>query len=105
MPLSASVTDKSGVVSTYWVISNAQADFSGQTCAVTLAGYLDADAYSTKKAPSSRRPFFFSVPFSQIPSVSSGSISMSDLYDAILAQINDPKRATPSPLAGATLVP
>ena len=104
MPLSASVTDKSGVTSTYWVISNAQADFSSQSCSVTLSGYLSADAFTNKMTPSSRRPFFFSVPFSQIPSVSSGSISMSDLYDAILAQINDPKRAVPSPLAGATLV-
>lgn len=104
MPLSKSITDQSGVTTTYWVISHAQADIANQTCAVTLAGYLDADAYATKKNPSARRPFFFSVPFSSLPSIASGSISMAELYLAVMTMIADPKRAVPSPLAGATLV-
>ena len=104
MPLQASITDASGVTSTYWVIGHVQADMTAQTASVSLAGYLDSTAYSTGKSASSRRPYFFSVPFSAIPSVASGSISMTELYTAVLAQINDPKRSVPSPLAGATLV-
>lgn len=104
MPLSKSITDQSGVTSTYWVISHAQADFTSKTCAVTLAGYLDQDAYTTGKNPSARRPFFFSVSFDSIPSVASGSIAMAELYAAIMDQIANPKRAVPSPLQGATLV-
>ena len=104
MPLQVSITDASGVTSTYWVINHIQADMSGQTASASLAGYLDSTAYSTGKSPSSRRPYFFSVPFAAIPSVATGSISMAEMYTAILAQINDPKRAVPSPLAGAVLV-
>ena len=104
MPLQVSVTDSSGVTSTYWVIAHVQADMSAQTASASLAGYLDSAAYTGGRSPSSRRPYFFSVPFAAIPSVATGSISMTEMYAAILAQINDPKRATPSPLAGATLV-
>ena len=104
MPLQVSITDASGVTSTYWVISHVQADMTSQNASASLAGYLDSTAYSTGKTPSARRPYFFSVPFSAIPSVATGSISMTEMYAAILAQINDPKRAVPSPLAGAVLV-
>jgi len=104
MPLQKSITDSSGVTSTYWVINHVQADMAAQTASASVAGYLDAAAYSTGKSPSSRRPYFFSVPFSAIPSVATGSISMAEMYTAILTQINDPKRSIPSPLAGATLV-
>ena len=104
MPLQVSVTDASGVTSTYWVIQHIQADMTGQTASASLAGYLNSAAFTTGKSPSSRRPYFFSVPFSAIPSVATGSISMTEMYAAILTQINDPKRAVPSPLAGAVLV-
>jgi hypothetical protein len=105
MPLQKDFTDNSGVVSSYWVISTAQADFNAKTCSVTIAGYLSADSYNAGNTPSSRRPFFFSIPFTSLPSVGTdGSISMQELYDAVVAQINDPKRAVPSPLAGATEV-
>jgi hypothetical protein len=104
MPLQVSITDSSGVTSTYWTINHIQADMTAQTASASLAGYLDATAFSTGKSASARRPYFFSVPFSAIPSVATGSISMAEMYTAILNQINDPKRATPSPLAGATLV-
>lgn len=104
MPLSKAITDQSGVTSTYWVINLSQADLRSNTVAVTLAGYLDAAAFADKKNPSARRPFFFSIGFDKIPSAASGSISLAELYVAILDQIADPKRAVPSPLAGATLV-
>lgn len=104
MPLQISITDTSGVTSTYWVISRVQADMTGQTASASVAGYLDSASYTAGKSPSARRPYFFSVPFSAIPSVATGSISMTEMYAAILTQINDPKRAVPSPLAGAVLV-
>ena len=105
MPLQKDFTDNSGVTSSYWVINTAQADFGAKTCSVTIAGYLSADSFNAGNTPSSRRPFFFSIPFTSLPSVGTdGSISMTELYNAVLTQINDPKRAVPSPLAGATLV-
>jgi hypothetical protein len=104
MPLQKSITDNSGVTSTYWVIGHVQADMGSRTATASLSGYLDAAAFTAGNTPSARRPFFFTVPFSALPSVTTGSISLDEMYTAIIAQINDPKRAIPSPLAGATLV-
>jgi|SRR3954471_22701045 hypothetical protein len=103
MPFSKPITDPSGVVSTYWVITSAHADFGGKNCMVALAGWLDQNAYTNNLKPSARRPQYFQVPFTSIPSVAtSGNISMVELYDAVAAMLTDPK--SNSPLAGATLV-
>jgi hypothetical protein len=104
MPFSKSIVDNAGVNSTYWVITHAQADFSAQTVMVTISGWLDKAAFDTSKKPSARRPFYFSIPFSAIPSAASGSISMEELYTAVVGILANQPRGNPSPLAGATIV-
>lgn len=102
MALQVSVTDKSGVVSTYWVVTNIHADIVNQVASVTVSGWLNEAAYANGSQASARRPFFFSIPFSQLPTAASGSISLTEVYAALLTIVNNP--AKPSPLAGATLV-
>jgi hypothetical protein len=104
MPFSKSIVDNSGVASTYWVITHVQADMSAQTVMVTISGWLDQAAYASAKKPSARRPFYFSVPFASIPSASTGSISMDELYTAVVGILANPPRGNASPLAGATIV-
>lgn len=102
MPFLKSITDASGVVSTYWVITSAHADFSSKNVMVSISGWLDATSYTNNLKASARRPFYFSVPFTAIPSAASGSIAMAELYDAVSAMLADPKR--PTALVGATVV-
>lgn len=102
MAFQKSITDQSGVVSTYWVITSAQANFSAKTVMVTIAGWLDEASYTSNLKTSSRRPFYFNIPFTSIPSAATGSISMGELYTAIAAVLADGSK--PVPLSGATLV-
>lgn len=102
MPLQQSITDKSGVVTTYWVISSIHADMINKSTSVTLAGWLTEATYAAGQQQSARRPYFFSIPFASIPSAATGSISLTEVYTALLAIVNDPQK--PSPFAGAALV-
>lgn len=102
MPLQQAVTDKSGVVSDYWVVTNIHADMVNQSVSVTLAGWLNQTTYAAGSQASARRPFFFSIAFSALPTAATGSISLDEVYTALLTIINDPKKK--SPLAGAALV-
>lgn len=105
MAFSKSITDNAGVASTYWVITSAHADFATSTVMCSVAGWLDATAYTNKLKASARRPFYFSVPFSALPTVAaSNNISMEELYAAVLAIINNPAKSATTPLFGATLV-
>lgn len=102
MALQVSVTDKSGVVSTYWVVTNIHADMVDQVASVTVSGWLNQTTYAGGSQASARRPFFFSIPFSVLPTAATGSISIDEIYTALITIINNP--AKQSPLAGAVLV-
>jgi hypothetical protein len=103
MPFLKPVTDPSGVISTYWAITNAHADFANQTVMVAIAGWLDAASYANKHEPSARRSQYFQLPFSILPSVlAHGTISMDELYAAVATMLADPKKE--SVLSGATIV-
>ena len=103
MAFSKSITDNAGVTSTYWVITSAHADFINQSVSVSIAGWLTQATFTANNKPSARRPYFFNVPFSVLPNTATGSIAMTDLYNAILAQLTNPGK-NPSALVGATLV-
>jgi hypothetical protein len=102
MPLQQSITDKSGVTTTYWVVTNIHADMINLNASVTLSGWLAAANYTAGQQSSARRPYFFAIPFAMIPSAATGSISLTEIYAALITIVNDPKNA--SPFAGATLV-
>jgi hypothetical protein len=103
MPFEKSVTDPSGVVSTYWVITTAHADFGSRTVMVSLSGWLDAASFEASLKPSTRRPQYFQVPFAAIPSVdSNATVSMAELYAAVTAMLADPTK--PTTLSGATFL-
>lgn len=102
MAIQQSITDKAGIVTTYWVVTSIHADLKAQTVSVTLSGWLTAAAYTAGQQPSARRPYLFNVPFSAIPSAATGSITLTEIYAALMAIFANP--AKPSPFAGATLV-
>lgn len=102
MPVLQPITDKSGVVTTYWVVTSIHADMVNQNVSVTLSGWLTEATYAANQQASARRPYFFNIPFASIPSASTGSITLTEIYAALLAIFNNP--AKPSPFAGATLV-
>jgi hypothetical protein len=102
MPLQQSITDKSGVVTTYWVVTSIHADMVNENVSITLSGWLTSETYAAGSQASARRPYFFNIPFTSIPSAETGSIALTEIYTALLAIVNNP--AKPSPFAGAVLV-